>query len=447
MRSRVVARWVGHGDMDAQLINFSWLLRLRWGAIGGQLVVILVVYAGMHIPLQLDRVLGIVAVEVAINLGCAWWARRAQAVGEGTILFLMLCDVLLLTALLYHTGGAFNPFSFLYLVHIALGAVVLRPALTWTLVAASVACCSVLFIDHPRLRPEPLLLPAHLNHLHLHLEGMWVGLVVGATFIVYFVQRVTRALAAREAELAAVRAVAARQEQFASLATLAAGAAHELSTPLSTIAVVAKELERQLARGTPAPHGLDDVRLIREEVDRCRDILLQMAADASQGVGEAAASIEVETLVAEALDGVPEPERVQVTLEPRARGARLSVPQRALAQALRGVLKNALQASPAPGDVQLRVVRTGQEWRFEVSDRGCGMPPSTLSHAGEPFFTTKQPGEGMGLGLFLTRAVLARLGGEMLLQSTPGGGTTAVLRLPLAPADVTAQPGILAARG
>jgi two-component system sensor histidine kinase RegB len=433
--------------MDAQLINFSWLVRLRWGAIGGQLAVILFVYEWMQIPLQLERVLGIVAAEVAINLGCAWWVRGAGSVSERVILVLMLCDVLLLTGLLYCTGGAFNPFSFLYLVDIALGAVVLRPAFTWTLVAASVVCCSLLFIDHPWLRADPLPLPMHVDHLRLHLEGMWVGFAVGATFIVYFVQRVTRALAAREAELAGVRAIAARQEQFASLATLAAGAAHELSTPLSTIAVVAKELERQLDRGPQGTQVIADVRLIREQVDRCRDVLAQMAADASQGVLEVPASVGVATLVQEAVDGLSEPERVRLSVEGPAREARLSVPHRALVQALRGVLKNALQASPAPADIHLRVCRSGEDWRFEVHDTGCGMPPSTLSHAGEPFFTTKQPGEGMGLGLFLTRVVLARLGGEVLLESTPGAGTTAVLRLPAAPADITAPTGAIAACG
>nr|WP_228530624.1 MULTISPECIES: HAMP domain-containing sensor histidine kinase [Myxococcaceae] len=230
-----------------------------------------------------------------------------------------------------------------------------------------------------------------------------------------------------------------RQEKLASLATLAAGAAHELNTPLSTIALVASELERHLRRGEHLDDALSDVELIRAEVGRCQRILSQMAVDAGLGQGEAATPITLADLVGRAASAVEQPQRVQVTLEPLLAGRRLVVPSRPLVQALHGVLNNALQASgELPVAVSARAA--GDALQLEVQDAGPGMDPETLARAGEPFYTTKQPGQGMGLGLFLTRSVLEQLGGRLELDSAPGQGTRARLVLPDALLEPAAEP-------
>jgi two-component system sensor histidine kinase RegB len=264
----------------------------------------------------------------------------------------------------------------------------------------------------------------------MHLEGMWAAFALAAGFIVYFVQRVTRALAAREAELVEARAAAARHEKLTALGTLAAGAAHELSTPLSTIAVVARELERQLTRTGAEAATLEDARLIRQQVARCRDILTQMTLDAGASQGESMVERAPAALVEEALEGLPERERVRTELDARTWEERELVPAHAFARAIRGVVKNALQASGPGTPVRLGLVREAAGWRLTVEDSGEGMAAEVLARAGEPFFTTKAPGEGMGLGLFLTRAVLEQLGGGLVLRSTPGEGTTVVLTWP-----------------
>src|SRR6218665_3315595 len=205
--------------------------------------------------------------------------RRERPIPEGLTWAVMALDVVLLTVLLELSGGASNPFSALYLVHIALAAVVLREGWTWALTVLAVACFGELFVGAPAHH--------HIHDMRMHLEGMWAAFALAAGFIVYFVQRVTRALAAREAELVSARAASARHDKLAALATLAAGAAHELSTPLSTIAVVARELERHLERAGQETSSLEDVRLIREQVARCRDILARMASDAGASQGEA----------------------------------------------------------------------------------------------------------------------------------------------------------------
>jgi two-component system sensor histidine kinase RegB len=262
---------------------------------------------------------------------------------------------------------------------------------------------------------------------------MWVAFAVAAGFIVYFVQHVTRALAARERELEGARIRTARHEKLASLATLSAGAAHQLATPLSTIAVVARELEHQLVRQKDETETLDDVRLIRDQVQRCRDILIQMAADAGESTGEPIVAVAVDEVLRLALTGLDE--ATPIALENLAGGRTIVAPVRSVAQALRAVVRNAVDASDRGHPVRLRVTVDSRQWCFEVSDRGAGMAPEVLQRAGEPFFTTKGPDRGMGLGLFLARTVFERLGGDVDLTSRPAFGTTASLHLPL---DLTA---------
>lgn len=421
---------------DAQAIDLSWLLRLRWGAVVGQVAIILGAHFGLGMAQRLGPLFATIAVAAASNAALGLWARRERLIRERLLWAVMALDVVLLTVLLDLSGGPFNPFSALYLVHIALAAVVLRAGWTWGLTGLAIACFGALFVDHlwfPSRGSE--LSSAHhpQHHIHdvrMHLEGMWAAFALAAGFIVYFVQRVTRALAAREAELVAARAAAARHEKLTALGTLAAGAAHELSTPLSTIAVAARELERQLARTGAEAATLEDVQLIREQVSRCRDILTQMTSDAGASQGESMVELAPAALVEEALEELPDRERVRTELDERTREERELVPAHAFARVIRGVVKNALQASPPGTPVRLGLVREAEGWRLTVEDAGEGMTPEVLARAGEPFFTTKAPGEGMGLGLFLTRAVLEQLGGGLVLRSTPGHGTTVVLRWP-----------------
>jgi two-component system sensor histidine kinase RegB len=420
---------------EPHAINFSWLLQLRWWAIAGQVVTIMGVDRLMHIALPLPPLFAIIAVELTTNAACALLVRAGRPVEDWWAGTIMAIDVLLLTGLLYVAGGPFNPFSFLYLVQIALAAVILRARWTWALVVLSLFGFGVLFVAS---RPLPLDGLTHADHMRVHQEGMWVAFGVAASFIVYFLMRVRRSLEERERDLSQARQIAARQEKLASLATLAAGAAHELSTPLGTIALAARELERQ--SGSLDAGAVEDVRLIRSQVERCRAILERMAADAGQTAGEGMVAVSVEELVAAALAGLPAEPPVRVELTAEARGHRLHLPPRAVAQALRGVVRNAQDASPA-GVVVVRATVGTAGVRIEVADRGAGMPPDVLARAGEPFFTTKPPGRGMGLGLFLTRTLLERLGGQLELRSLPGAGTTAILSLPAVAANIDRMAG------
>ncbi len=395
--------------------NLTWLIKLRWGAVASEAALI-VLADRFTVALPLGRLFAVLALVLATNVALVVYGRAR----EGLLTAVLAFDVLALTTMLAFTGGPLNPFSSLYLVNIALAAVVLSSRHIWAIVGLSAAGYAALFGES--VWSGDFFGPDHARHMRIHLQGMWLAFMVAAVFIGYFVHRVQRALALREAELARVRAQQARTEKLSALATLAAGAAHELATPLSTIAVVARELSSQLSGA-----ALEDARLIRQEVSRCRAVLDQLAADAGGTVGDEPALITVPALLDLARAGLADVPRIETDVAPE-----LSVraPPRSLALALRSVLKNAQDASTPERPVVVHAHESERKVTIEVEDTGSGMDASTLARVGDPFFTTKEPGRGMGLGMFLTRSVLEQLGGDVRIDSREGRGTTVVLSLP-----------------
>ncbi|MCB9663044.1 MAG: HAMP domain-containing histidine kinase [Alphaproteobacteria bacterium] len=412
---------------DRPALDLDWLMRVRTGAVLG--IAALVGFSGWWLELVLPT--GALAALLGVWLVSAvapslWGSGRAR--DDATVAALLALDALLLTGVLYLTGGPQNPFAVVYLVHISLAAAALPPRYAVALAAASTGLYGMLFVAHMPLRSIHDGHPGHDAHdMSTHLRGMWLAYALAAAGITTFTTRVTRALADRERALADARAQALRSERLAGLATLAAGAAHELATPLSTIAIAARELEQELRAVAAPSDAQDDLRLIREQVDRCRGILDQLRAGSGEPGGEAPEEVRLATLVDAALDGLTERARVDLVLG-EAADARLTTFPRSLAQALRAVLRNALDASD--GAVEVHATTTPDGLRLEVVDHGAGMDDTTLARLGEPFFTTKPTGRGMGLGVFLARAVVERVGGRLAHASTPGTGTRATFTLP-----------------
>ena len=320
----------------AERIQFTWLLRLRWVAVAGQMVVFGAVELLLGLRLPWLPLAVVLAFEVVSNL-VGTWVAKWRTPTEAWLVGLLAVDMLLLTVLLHLTGGPLNPFTFLYMVHIALGAATLKPRWAWSLAGLGLGSFGALFLV-ASLDGAGQPHASHADHLRLHLYGMYVAFGVSALFVVYFVARVKHALAQREEELEAARDLAQRQARFASLATMAAGAAHELGTPLSTIALVARELERALAPQNGA--HLQDIRLIRDQVRRCQDILQQMAADGGEGVGEAAIEVTVAGLLAPLVEREKGAVQVRLELEATVADRKLKLPVRAVQRALRNIVRN-----------------------------------------------------------------------------------------------------------
>ena len=395
-------------------------------SLAGQLGTILVVYYGMGIRLPLVALLAILGVGVVANLAATVWWRTGRAIGERSLAAMVGFDILFLTVQLFLTGGSFNPFNFLYLVHLALAAVVLTPGWTWGLFVLALACSAFLFYGEGALGLVPASAHSHADQIAMHLKGMWVAFAVAAVFIVHFVGRIRRSLADREADLAAQRGVAARNERLAALATLAAGAAHELATPLGTIAITAREIERQAERGQAASE--EDARLIRAQVDRCRGILDHLATDAGAMSGEVSTRLSVRDLLDRAMADFRATPPVRIAGET---GIEVLAPSRAVTQAIRAVIKNGYEANPGTAP-SIEVQEVARQARVIVRDTGPGMDGETLARVGEPFFTTKTAGHGMGLGLFLATTVVEKLGGSLGVESWPGRGTRVTIGLPMA---------------
>lgn len=412
---------------DAFRVNFAWLVRLRFGAVLGQLVVIATVSFGLDVRLPLVPLAAVMALELLLNV---WSLARLRGggrkpVGERQVTLGVGADLLLFSALLYFSGGPANPFSFLYLIHIALAAVVLPPRTSFALVACALCCSLGLFWAHV---PLPHDHSHHLQEYSWHMRGMWVAFGLAACFIVYFIQRVLRELSSIEEQLAASRERATRGEAVAALAMLSAGAAHELASPLSTIALASGELLRRLPGD--ADSSRDDVLLIKSQVERCRAILDQLAAEAGQAHGSCFGELSWPTILEQGLTGF---DRARLTVAtPPGEPRKLTGSLGAISQALRNLLSNAFDASGPLGTVRLVVSEQAGELLLSVADDGAGMSENVLARATEPFFTTKPRGRGMGLGLFLVQSVAEQMGGRLELSSRAGRGTLAKLVLPLA---------------
>lgn len=417
---------VREGEVD--LLNFRWLVALRWAAVVGQTATVFVVHSYFHIELPLAAVTTVLGLEVLMNLLAHWVSRTRTPPSDFEVALWVLGDLSAFTALLYLCGGPYNPFSFFYILHVAMAALTLSPPYTWGLVLVSAAGYGSLFAWHVPLEDprNPV-----ISRAEVLLYGSWVAYALGASCIAYFLHRARSALRLREQLLAEQRELRVHAERLSSLTTLAAGAAHELSNPLSTIAVVSKELEHELPRllkdSEAGRVAVGDVALMRSQVERCRKILSRMAHTAGEAPGETETWIEVGRLLGDALAELPNAARVQLSIEPPLDHYEVFTLKEALAQALRVLVDNALDASSGPVTVAAEI---DGDLRIRVRDTGSGMSKDVLQRALEPFFTTKPTGKGMGLGLFLARNVAARLEGDLTLQSEANTGTTAELRLP-----------------
>lgn len=402
-------------------VGLVWLSRLRWIVVGGGTAAVLVARA-LEAALPAAPMLAVLGAILASNVALG---RRATSANASILGATLIFDTLALTALLALSGGPSNPFSILFMVQITVAAVLLSRRWTWLVVGLSVACFGALFVVH-----KPLPAMSHGHHhggFDLHLYGMFGAFALAAAAIAHVVTRIAEALRSREAELDLARRLAERNQRMAALTTLAGGAAHELGSPLATIAVAARELERAVRDDAPLA---DDVRLIRDEVGRCRRILDRMHNRATEEGGEAIESVTVATLVDALTESLSAPRAARLRCQIDAPSQALRVPKEAFVQALVNLVDNAFDASSPDATVDLAASLEGTSVRFSVTDRGSGMPEDVAARAIEPFFTTKAAGHGMGLGLFLAQNVVDRVGGALRLESQPGVGTSARLEVP-----------------
>ncbi|WP_456473590.1 ATP-binding protein [Desulfolithobacter sp.] len=427
--------------MEQVDVALPWLLVLRWGEVLCQIILIIAVWVVMGLPVPVLPVSAIILFKVISNLYLHYRHYRNYQVSNLMILVLLLLDTLLLTGFLYMTGGAINPFVFLYLIHIVTGAMILRERCSWLITATTLFCYSLLFYF-----PSPFItaladsrnmdhsagiqsIDGLIGSFQLHLKGMGGAFIVTSLFIVFFVSKIQKALTRHRIELQALEKERERNERLASLATFAAGAAHELSTPLSTVAVVSCEMIHALEELGENDELLEDARLIRRQVADCKEILYQMAAGAGEHLGEEIREFTIEQAVRQILGELTaeQRERLEVTIEPE--NMTIKMPFRSLCRTVKGLVKNGLEASSSSRTVTISWFTTARHLGVEVRDQGVGIGNQMASLVTEPFFTTKD--SGLGLGLFLARSMAEQFGGGLTIEPLEGKGTRVVLTLAL----------------
>jgi two-component system sensor histidine kinase RegB len=414
-------------------LALPWIVRLRYAMVLGQITTALVVHYVFKIILPMGWIAPAPVLTFASNL---WLSRRIRRTGSpvrlstsNLVAWIFVFDIVCLTGLLMLSGGPTNPFSLLYLVHITLAATILTKRQTWLLAGLSILGFGLLFFVY---RPVAVLeVHLHEGTQNYHLLGMWVSFTTAVVLVAMFAAKISELLSKREDSLLRMQEELAKKDRLASLVTLSAGAAHELSTPLVTIAIVAKELELYANKIAQNDSLVEDSRLIRSEVDRCREILRRMRAQGAEPGGEAIDAVPVQDLLESLKAEFPRELRSRLALPKRSEMPVLTIPRQAVLQAITALTRNALEVGEPSSPVQVDVQWTGEYVRFVIADHGGGMSSEILRRVGEPFFTTKEQGKGMGLGVFLARTLAERLGGRLTFQSSEEAGTAAVLELPM----------------
>lgn len=397
-------------------LRLETLIRLRWLAVAGQTLAVLLVHLGLDFTLPIIPAAVTIAASAALNLYLRWSFPQGHRLRDGSASAVLAFDVVQLSVLLFLTGGLQNPFAMLILAPVMISATALAPSYTVTIGAAAIAAASVLAFIY---LPLPWT-PAGLELPWLYRTGIWTAIVLGTVFTGAYAWRVAEESRQLAGALAATELVLAREQHLSQLDGLAAAAAHELGTPLATIALIAKELEIM----TPKDGEMaEDVALLREQVQRCREILGKLNSLESGGEGP------LETMrLLHLLEEVANPQRpFGVDIRVESRGITSEPVCRRNAAILYGLgnlVENAV-------DFAQRTVEITASWdqqgvAVNIVDDGPGFPAEMLSRLGEPYVTARgkrraKDGGGLGLGLFIAKTLLERSGARVAMRNASGG--------------------------
>ncbi|KHJ56102.1 histidine kinase [Aureimonas altamirensis] len=407
--------------------NLLLLIQLRWIAVVGQVFTILFVHFRLGIGLPMREMASVLALLAAVNIASFLRYQRSPAVSNRELFAQLLLDVTALSAQLYLSGGALNPFISLFLLQVIIGAVLLAGSYAWALVVVATGCFVALSVFY---RPIEIPHDGELAIASLHVQGLFICFLLVAVLLTYLIIRINGNLAARDARVAELRRQAVEEDHIVRIGLLASGAAHELGTPLATLSVIMNDWRR--ADGFSSDPGLlEELEEAEAQLDRCKTIVSSILTSAGQTRGEGTVRTTVRTFFD---DLIADWSRVgtarRLTYFNDFAPDQPMVADLALRQVVFNLLDNALEASRRAITVTLS--RDGDDVLATVSDDGPGFSPEVLESLGRPYVSTKgRP--GAGLGLFLVSNVVRKLGGTLEARNAgDGGGTTVVLRLPSA---------------
>ncbi|HKU54252.1 MAG TPA: ActS/PrrB/RegB family redox-sensitive histidine kinase [Rhizomicrobium sp.] len=442
MARKEMVRGFAQGAGAGGRVRLRTLSNLRWLAVAGQSAALFLVYFALGYSLPILYCAVAIAVSAGLNVVLAVRYAPAHRLTNREATFYLAFDVLQLAALLYLTGGIANPFALMFLAPVVIAAATLNLGNVLILAGIAFTSVSLIAVAH---RPLPWPVgDTSLQLPQLYQAGIWTALVIGIGFTSVYAWRIASESARMSAGLAATQLALAREHRLAALGALATAAAHELGTPLGTIAVVARELERSLPENSAE---VEDVRLLREQAERCRAIIARLANPEETLLG-ATARLPLGAFlddIASAHRGEDLDIRVTVTApegdshEPQVWRA----PE--LLHGIGNIIENA--ADFAQSLVAVNAGWDGQFLHISVADDGPGFAPEIFEALGEPYITSR-PGhhalgetdigpqgplnqhEGMGLGFFIAKILLEQTGGLVNAENPPGGGALVSMRWP-----------------
>ncbi len=414
--------------LSAARDNMRRLAWIRVIALLGQLAGVLFAWAYLEASVNYAGMLIVMLLMALVAVASLWRLRYGWLVTDAEYFAQLLVDVAALTCLLYFSGGSTNPFISYYLVILTICAATLPWSYTWCMTGVTFTAYSALLFYY-----QPLILPGHDmaammhgNLFNLHIVGMWLTFLISALLITYFVVKMAQAIRQQEADLATQRETTLHNEQLLAVATLAAGTAHELGTPLSTISVLAGEMQQDYADNSELQ---DDLKLLQSQLQLCKQSMRLMVDKFSVDAQEKTATQPVTDYIDEQLERwrLMRPDaHDDYQLMSAAPVPELDVDE-TMGQAIMSLLNNAADASPERIEIELRWDQTNMQ--FSIRDFGAGIAPELAEKLGKPFVSTKR--KGLGLGLYLSHATVRRFNGLLTQYNHDEGGTLTELQLPI----------------
>jgi two-component system, sensor histidine kinase RegB len=414
-------------------VRLDTLVRLRWLAVFGQIAALLVVTDGLDFQLPFWSCLAVIGTYAAFNLFLRLRFRGNERLAPERAAWLLAVDIAELALLLFLTGGLENPFSFLFLGPVLISATALPPRMTLMLAAFAVSCATLLVFKHyplPWSSDDPLELPP------IYMLGVWLSILLAIGYISIYAWQITEEARQLADALVATELVLAREQHLSQLDGLAAAAAHELGTPLSTISLVSKELELALKNSEQA----EDARILREQAQRCRDILGKLTA--LPAPGEPFERMKLSALI----EDVVSPHRnfgiaIDVKQPQDTHDEPVGARNPAILYGLGNLLENAVDF--ARERVEVAAVWDNDTVSVTIGDDGPGFPPEIIGRIGEPYVKGHRPqrqqaasqSAGLGLGFFIAKTLLERSGGQLSIENRVFPARGAVIRVTWPRAD------------
>ncbi len=431
--------------------NLKWLFILRNLMISAEALLIFLATYGLGIKLPQEQLWLVILSIGAVNLYTWMRLQTDEVVTELEIFSQISIDVFAMASLLYLTGGASNPIIWVFLLPLIITAIMLPQAYAWNMVILTSSIYTVLIgfnIPLPAIEPhipDPKLLTPEMSHqLHamteknyfnLHIFGMWFGFVFSAGLVAFFVVELSNTLKERERNLADARESALRDERVVSLGTLAASAAHDMGTPLGTIAILAHEIQQEFPEHR-FPDLHDKLNIVDQQIARCKEALSVMSASAGELRAESGKVMQVTEYVDEVLNQwrTHNPATklnlyvsTDIYLEAQI------VADRTLTHSIINILNNAAQATPDEEGIEFHADWDRAQLNLRIRDFGPGLPAEYLDLVGQQPVVSKK--QGMGVGLFLTYSTIRRLGGTIFFSNLQTGGACVEITLPLLPTE------------